>query len=333
MLSPSPSWSAAPAWDQSGQELTLVDIAGGQLLRYSGTGLFLGSVARPGQGSLEFTRPTRLLGTDRDYLLIDRASRLLFLDSRFVPQWSRNLRSEVTGSDSVTISDAAWLNTGRDLIALGQTSKAGEWWEGFLRLSLLPIPSVEERVQEVPSGSLSNLLYRLTLPVLAAAAGEVYALSYTDPPALIRLSHGKRVLRAFPSEFRGLPQISEGPGGARESSRLYHELERSAYAVSLYGRGDHLFLLTRAPAAAQATTWALTQIDPRRDEVIRTITLPTAANHLDVAPGPRQWALVEKGRVVHSGKQQIGSIVLLPTAWVEDASDRRWRRGEPLVCR
>ena len=113
---------------------------------------------------------------------------------------------------------------------------------------------------------------------------------------------------------------------------LYKSLERSTSAVRLYGRGNFLYLLTRKPAG-QGTSWQLWQIDPRRDTIVRSLTLPTQANHVYLAPGPLHWAVIEKGAVIQSGSQAIHSMLLLPSSWIENPAAQELTDGNAVSCR
>ncbi len=113
---------------------------------------------------------------------------------------------------------------------------------------------------------------------------------------------------------------------------LYKALEHSTSAVALYGRGAYLYLLTRK-ASGQGPLWQLWQIDPQRDTIVRSMTLPTRANHLLLAPGPISWAVIEKGPVIQPGSQAIKSMLLLPSPWIEDPASKALADGNAVSCR
>jgi hypothetical protein len=311
--------------------LTLVDVTGGRLLRYAVSGESLEAITRPGLGPLEFTHPTRLLGTDDGYLLCENSERLIWFDRAFRPLRSVDFRGETAGNSPLDVSDAALLGGGKEMVALATAKRNGAWWQGFVRLNLDPLEIVEF-VREVSTDSPADLMYRLNRPVIAVAGGAAYALSFSQPPALVRLTPPHETLKAFPAGFAALPTTSQRQGGAGAAAVLFGSLEAASYPVALYGSGKYLYLLTRKPRAGGGTLWQVTQIDPARDALVRTLTLPTEANHLDLAPGPRHWALVEKGPVVRAGAQRIGPVALVPSKWIEDPTESRLAGAQTVEC-
>jgi hypothetical protein len=124
-----------------------------------------------------------------------------------------------------------------------------------------------------------------------------------------------RPLSAFPEGFEAYPALQIS-ADLRRVPALFETVERCHMAAGLYGWNGRLFVLARRPgAASDETVWSLTRIDPQRDEVVGTLELPTAAAHLTVIPGPRHWAILEKGPVRGFGQQDISTLLLIPNAW------------------
>ncbi|RMH25195.1 MAG: hypothetical protein D6692_11605, partial [Planctomycetota bacterium] len=89
--------------------------------------------------------------------------------------------------------------------------------------------------------------------------------------------------------------------------------------AGLYGWKDYLYVLTREPREDGGTRWSLHRIDPRADKLGRTVVLPTRSAHVVLAPGPRYWAVVEKGSVEADGGQTLDGLLLVPSSWIEKA--------------
>jgi hypothetical protein len=82
-------------------------------------------------------------------------------------------------------------------------------------------------------------------------------------------------------------------------------LELSTMPTGLYAWGDSLFVTTRI-YDGKGTHWTITKIDPNTKKILGTASIPTAANHLTIAPGPERWAFIEKGPV--EGWHQVQEI-------------------------
>ena len=158
----------------------------------------------------------------------------------------------------------------------------------------------------------------LARPILAAVEGRGYALRFQEPPFLERIVPTARKLSAFPEGFGALPKMPE-VRGAEAAAVRFRVIERSAIPVNLFGRGASLYLLTRRPMP-RGTVWQLHQIEPQKDRLLRSLDLPTRAAHILLTPGPRFWAILEKGPVVRAGEQEISSMVLVPSGWIEDSA-------------
>lgn len=331
-LDPPPAWSNSAAWSPDGGDLAIVDVFGGNLLRYS-EGKYFGSVARPGMRELKHL--ARLTAIPGGYLAESPEGTVTWLDRRF-----KTLKSvdflEVKKSSHIEreITPFAFFDialAGQSLLGVAIVHLNDQPWMGWVRVALKPF-ELREMIEEIDHNAPEDRFFRLQgYDVVPAAAGH-YVLRYAQPTFLLQLSPEKRRLKAFPPGFAELPKLPEGVGGMEGGVLLYKALEHSTVAVRLYGRGDFLYLLTRRPAA-QGTLWQLWQIDPRRDAVIRPLTLPTTANHVFLAPGPKDWAVIEKGPVVDVGQQAIRSMLLIPSPWIEDPASKALADGQPVSCR
>jgi hypothetical protein len=270
-----------------------------------------------------------MLPLNDGYLLMDWGEHLIWFDRELRPLRARDFRQGTQDDGSVSVSDAQLLPDGKAMIVLGSVRRDGKWSRGF---SLMNLDSLElNLVREVPYGTVGEDLYLLTRPVVALAGGVPYGLVYEQPPLIERLTAPARALSAFPKGFERLPELPPlaGPSAA---PTLYAALETSSFPVALYGRGSYLYLLTRRREATGKPLWQLSQIDPDRDVVVRIVTLPTQANHLDIAPGAELWAFVEKGPVTSPGVQRIDAVLLLPTRWIEDPGSRELNGPARVEC-
>jgi len=103
--------------------------------------------------------------------------------------------------------------------------------------------------------------------------------------------------------------------------------------TALYAWGKHLFVLVHRPVRLVEREgigqWFLAKIDPRTGSFMGGVFLPTRAQHLTLVPGASFWALIEKGPVRAAGRQEIPSMVLIPTTWI--AGDDALSAKEPSL--
>ncbi|HSS79024.1 MAG TPA: hypothetical protein VLV54_20050 [Thermoanaerobaculia bacterium] len=225
-------------------------------------------------------------------------------------------------------SDA--VPAGAGLLGFAVLHRNEKPWQGYVRLSLKPFELVE-LIEEVNHNAPEDKVFRLLGEAITSTAGGHFALRYAQPTFILKLAPDKRRLKCFPQEFERLPRLPD-LGGFAAAAALYKALENSTAATGLYGRGDLLYLLTRKPSP-KGTIWQIWQIDPQRDVVVRSLTLPTTANHVFLAPGSRDWAVIEKGAVKEGGKQAIRSMLLIPSSWIEDPASKALADGNTVTCR
>lgn len=319
-----PAWLFSGEWVNDGTELILPDTLAGRLLRYERSGDYFRPVAVPNT-SATFRRPGAINNTGRGLVVLDVAERLVALREDFQPAWEVRLRDlRFRDGDRVGMF-LSFIEADGDFLGyttLVDEDRRAKWW-GIARLRLGDPPAVE-RVHSLPSMDSEEGSFYLshTGPYLATVRGAVYALFFGPNPHIEQLLPARRKLVAFPAEYV-TPEL--GPSTRENMEPAFRVWERSAAPVALFGRGEFLYLLTRRPRAASGTQWTIYQIDPQRDQMLRSIELPTRANHLVVVPGPREWAIVEKGSVAAvSGtfEQLVGPVVFVPSSRIEDGSNR-----------
>lgn len=334
-LDPAPAWSPSAAWSPDGRELALLDIVGARLLRYR-DGKPSGIVVGPGRAELEFNDPIDLSTIPGGFLLTNYPGKLIWLDPGFHPSKALDfLRVKAgIGFHEHEKLESFSLNsprlTGDSVIGFAILHLDDTPWQGFVRSTLKPF-LLTDLIEEIHPKAPEDRLFRLLGQETALAGGGAYALRWAQPTYLLKLWPQKRRLKAFPAGFEALPKLPEGVGGMAGGPILYKALEHSTSAARLYGQGAYLYLLTRKPTG-QGTLWQLWQIDPRRDAVLRSMTLPTHASHVFLAPGPVDWAVIEKGPVIEEGNQAIKSMLLIPSSWIEDPASETLADGKTVPC-
>lgn len=329
-MDPQPVWAFHGAWLDDARRMVLTDVGAGVLRQYDRDGGAVGTVARPGQGPLDFNRPSAIWSLRSGPLLKD-GSRFLWLDEGLAPVRSHDMDDVPVapgGTVRVLFESAAAKER---IFGIGEALLPDETWRsGFFSLPVEDSASYE-LVRELPLRDRQEFDHYLMGDSHVAVLGGVgYFLAMDDRPFLLEARPGKepRRLEAFPDGFEERPELPlhSGMTGAEVRYRAY---ELARLPVGLYGQGDRLYVLTREPnpeADGGGTRWTLTRIDPDADRVEGSVVLPTRAAHLTLIPGPERWAVLEKGRVERYGVQPIPSMLLVPTAWIE-ASD-----GSPLAA-
>lgn len=320
-LEPQPTWASHGMWTDGGSTLVVADAGGGMLRLYDAEGRAVRTVARPGLGPLDFSRPHKFWELPDGYLLKD-GHRFLWTDEDFVPLRSYDL-GEVAVAAGGTVRTLFEVAVGGEhLFGIGDVLFPEESWRsGFI--SMRPgDATAHDILREIPIEERQEFDHYLMGDHHVAVLGDRgYFLAMDEQPFLLEAGNREepRRLQAFPEGFRARPELPLLTGQAELEIRFL-AYEKARIPVGLYGRGDRLFVLTREPipgAEGGGTRWTLTRIDPEADEVEGAVVLPTRAAHLAVFPGPERWAMLEKGRVERYGVQPIPSMLLVPSAWIE----------------
>lgn len=311
-LDPGPRWSFSGIWRKGEDELVLVDVVGGQLLRYDRSGKRVGSIVYPGKGELEFQRPQWLANAGAEAILIHELRNILGLDETLKPVWGKRLDPH-----DATAEDVTWFGIpvvfGGSLIGPMRIGFGHGAWLGYARMQLGGEFPPQKLISLPDESSEDGRRYKFAGPLVAAAAGGVYVLRFEPEPHLQRVLPASRALSAFPPGFGPplVPPVS-GPGDMEAADAL---VRQSTMVAGVVGQGQFLYLLTREPASGSGTRWLLHQIDPVRDKLLRQMPLPTSSNSLIVVPGENLWAFVEKGPVTGSPPvQEIGSVLMIPAS-------------------
>jgi hypothetical protein len=303
-----PGWVNSAVWMADGQELAINDVTGGRILRYSKDGRFLGAIGRPENVQGDY-KPAQLHATPEGLLVRNRASDWLWLDRQLKP--TKKIGQE--GPPRFAMVDEVLV--GDDVIGFGTRRKADQSWIfGIQRIRLNPLRPLEI-IDEVQLTSKAGTLYTALNSTVAIAGGVPYALRFAEPSYLLNLTTRSR-LKAFPAGFEELPVLPAATGPDSDVPRA-RVLEKAKLPVALYGSGALLYLLTRQPDADGKTVWRLHRIDPVKDRLIGSITLPTSAAKLELAPGKDIWAILEKAPQKASAQQDVISLLLVPAITIE----------------
>lgn len=137
------------------------------------------------------------------------------------------------------------------------------------------------------------------------------------------------VSHLLPSEFRTATKLETKVVGFSDKTTvaLYDELQKATAPVGIYSLGqDHLALLARKPGKKKSgeTEWLLfTLIAPGRESgrAQNPAVLPSLAPHLTLVPMQEEqaWGLIDRGRVVATGRQTIGPLRIVSNQAVEGA--------------
>lgn len=324
-----PLWVTSLAWWPDGPGWVLPDVGSGVLRLVAPDGTPAGERSAPGSGRLEYVKPSQVVAAGDGYLLSD-GTRLLWLDRSLRPTRSIDLGDlPARGSDSA-VSLFKWAATPSNRVYAYCHVRGGDeaWWTGLAEIVLEPEPSVR-RVLEIDGRSAEATFYSLTKPFVATIGERGYLLRMGERPFLVEAGSEPRRLQAFPEGFVSRPTL---PRPSPENvSLVFKLLEQAKMPTGLLAWEEHLYVLTRQPVR-DGTSWSLTKIDPRRDVVVHTVELPTRASDLALAPGPRHWAILEKGEVRVIGMQETVGLLFVPAEWITAGTARGQAAGGGAAC-
>lgn len=308
-LSPQPGQITSMTWSLDGRELILTDGEKHELIRYTPEGRLIGKVEKPSFLGGDY-KPAQVHPTANGFLVRNGAYDWIWLDRDFKP-----LRSVGPSLPKFAVINEVLVREDQ-LAGFGSFRKEdGSWGFGILQVRLSPRLGLEKVVEEVPYASKGGDLNSASVFISALASGSAYALRFEEPSYLLDVGKGRR-LKAFPQGFDRLPSLPRNTGEDATVPRA-RVLEASTIPVALYGRGPFLYLLTRQPRAPSKTLWRLHRIDPGKDTILDSFTLPTEAANLGLASGPAFWAILEESSLVPSGRLHSGSLLLVPATVVD----------------
>ncbi len=337
-----PRWISSAAWVEARAQLLVVDPRQDSLMLYNPAGQFVGTVDDP---RIDASTPLRISAIEpapgRGFLLKLVGSRMLWLNEDLTPESSRrgiDLQAKATVRERhIGSLYSNWVIHDRHLVAYGSVREPGGqgFALGFLAARLDGEPSSVRMLKPFAGNDYYSLGYRL----VGANERGAFFLVMAERPEIVEVQfeggYRLRTLRAFPAEFRNVPTLRTENLGPASTEPLFGELEGLSVPLGLFGQGRFVYVLTRKPADGGGTHWQLHQIDTDTDELTGAVRLPTTASHLTVVPTEGTWYLFERGRVGGGGRQEIGSLVAIPTAWITAPGSSPLQLPAPAVttCR
>jgi hypothetical protein len=314
-----PLWISSATWLNNSSQLLIVDPFRNQLASYDLQGSSQ-KVAAPRLSSTKDFLPARIAKTEGDGFLLEMADgNLVSLDGQLrLIRENSLMQKSLTGKHVGSLYQ--WIAAGDKIVGFGTLTTTGQDFElGFLQASLQPGGKVE-MLMSFDHGDF----YLTGYSYLATLSDDVYFVLMDKHPAIYRVSSGSQRLErlnSFPREYRVLPDFRSPPArGPKSAPARFAELETFSMPAGLYAQNGMLYLLTRKPEGPAKTAWWLYKIDPRRDAIVGRTKLPTAANHLLVVPTEESWFAIERGRVEENQRQQIRSMVVIPSAAISSLS-------------
>ena len=288
-IDPQPLWAAALAIAPETGEILLVDPGEQRLLVFSPQGEFSRAVESPEFTAIDYSSPLRLEAADDELIVGDRQG-FLWLNSEYEVERTLSLPDLLgpLGLSDGLLSD--FTVVGDTLSAyMDFQNQAEEWKRGFVRIGLrrgdyqqlLDLP-IEKRGE-------FEAYYRYDYrPYLARLDRDVYALRYTDPPAVVAAGErGLQPIAVLPSDRYGEPR-------------------------ALFAWRGRLWILGRE-WQEDGSRWFLSRIDdPSGEDRQVAVRLPFHADRVLAAPGRGHWTFVEEARDPDDQGARGASLFLLP---------------------
>ena len=311
-LNPAPRHPTSLVWDWPFEKLLLVDVRAGELQTYSKEGVRLARWANPGSGPLNFSRPMLITRTPRALVLTDYDGKFIELDSRLTPTASHSLSDIEVHPKYGQLGQHIlfWAPTSDGLVGLGATRLKGQRWAGaWLRVTWPPHGTFEV-LKEMPDTDPFWRFEALASQFVVTAGQHVYSLSF-EPYGLLEFSGAAiHLRRGLPEVFGKLPALPPDRGEDNAEERVA-VLSSSTGAAHLVADGSHLYVVLREMRSG-TRRWLLARYDPDAERVTGVWRLPSAANDIHLAPGPKQWALLETEGTQADGTRTCCTLILLP---------------------
>jgi hypothetical protein len=327
-----PLWLNSGRWAPDGT-LLLADVMRGTLLRYLPTGEFAGAIGRQQVTTLQ--HPSSLQTAGPATVIKDLGGHFIVVEQGYRASRSWNLLpGGVGGGRNQLRSIYTWSLMGQYMLAFGDLRLAdGTWRSAYVRIPL-SAPEKFEILQSLAPTDPTRGFYLLGYPSTANLDTTGYFLSREERPAIYEVPSRELSLRL--RRICVLPRGLSGSSWRSSSVSLvarYSAMQETFSPTALYAWGKHLFVLVHRPVRLVEREgigqWFLAKIDPRTGSFMGGVFLPTRAQHLTLVPGASFWALIEKGPVRAAGRQEIPSMVLIPTTWI--AGDDALSAKEPSL--
>lgn len=334
-LSVRPQWVGSAAWEQGGRTLMVVDPKMNELLHFSETGESVAWLPVQTEDLVKRLFPARVRAQGSNLLLELPDSRLVSLDSSLaltsgpvdlLPKKEIEDVKLLAGTSRVTVAALhAWEPAGGDIVGFADLKTEKGWESAFVRFPLNE-PGNVRILEEVQTQNPLRTYFQIGKPFIAALGDDAYILrpQPQEPLQLLR-SRKDHPLDPPLAGFKLRLQVPVLPGlhSFGDTKKVMAAFESSpAEPEGLYGWNGALYLVFRSvERQGGAKAWFISKIDPASGAIVGTQQLPLNADHLSVAPGPREWAFIEKGPVNGFGEQWIQKMVLIPSRLFEGRLD------------
>jgi hypothetical protein len=320
-----PQSAATGAWSANGSELLVADALNRTILRYSVSGRSLGPLPDPIRSFLAPLSPAALKAdpTTGGSLVEVDGSRFLQLDRTYrpvstYPQVEPQAATAKQGTQQLE-APFAWEPLGGDILAFADirlNRRVGEpqWTVGFVRYPL-GRPDAFTLLREYGRGDPVRTIQRLGFQYIAAIKDTAYVLAMENPPAILVNHKGETEFTTLRTTLPGLEARPDLPTLLTKDdvAPVMAAVEQSTMPVGLYSFENRLYMVARFFRDG-ATVWEIWQLDPESGAILSKARIPTNANHITVIPGPKAWAIVEKGPVTGWGPQEIRTALFIPAA-------------------
>jgi hypothetical protein len=317
-----PGWTISSSWSDDGSTLLVVDTYRNEVLKYSNRGKFQGTVPRLEQAANGNYTPSTLKSQGSGQYLELSQARMVRLDSNLNPVQRYDLLKGAQRAGESIKGIFQWDLAGNEAVVFGDVHRPGpqevdqQWRSGFFRMPI-DKPAAFRSLYETSPKDPARIFYRLGNPLFASIGKTSYILLMEERPRIYRNRQGQtrlEPLEAFPAGLEERPTLPSWRS-LDDFSWLMRVVERSTMPVSLFGWEGHLYVVGRHAEDRGGTRWSLTKIDPQADKVLWTtqVDLPPTAHHVTVAPGPRQWAWIQKGVARGLFNQDIDRVLFMPS--------------------
>jgi hypothetical protein len=317
-----PMWINSGTW-KTGTEnrLLLVDALNSKIREFEvddGQLTAKGVVENPA-----FPRPSLVAAVGKSYLVVTDGEKVVRLNENLEVVSETNLveKSNGPGGHIGSVYSMAPLGENVLLTFSDVQLRDGTWTSGFLRVPL-DDPARFELLYPMAVSSPARTFYLLGYPYVAATSRgsgyflvmektpQLFAVGAKGPLTQITLAGNQQKV----ADAWSAPTLPEKQG-MKSAEALYGALQEARLPAGIYGLGDHLALLQRAPRGDGGTIWTLARFDLAAQRFGAPYRLPTVAAHLTIIPG-EVLAVLEKGAVRALGDQPIPSVLLIPKQFI-----------------
>lgn len=219
-----------------------------------------------------------------------------------------------------------WAIMGDRLVGYGNFRMSDAELKTGFYVTNLKNTSDAEVVVSYPESHQALTWYRMGYPYVATVGNRGYVLNVDGDLSIGQIRREKSSDRFSLEWFAGLPEAVPSSvtlptfTTPQDYIDLMEEVESMTIPAGLYGWNGRLYLLWRTKKA-DSQEWWLSEIDAESGVYLGQVKLPSTAEHVVVVPGPRYWALVDKGRIKGFGMQAVEGVTLIPSSMIENLSN------------